>query len=107
MGDNNEIQVRILFFAKAKDLSGLKEGVFKVKPKISYDELLEKITKDFSLYPIKANIIVALNEEYISSDCEIYLKEGDEVAVIPPLSGGNYGAFINSNTTIVINNRII
>lgn len=31
-------------------------------------------------------ITVAVNNEYIENDCELH--DGDEVAIIPPISGG-------------------
>ncbi|MCH2308576.1 MAG: MoaD/ThiS family protein [SAR202 cluster bacterium] len=39
-----------------------------------------KLTKDFS------SLVVAVNWEY--SDFNLVLKENDEVALIPPVSGG-------------------
>lgn len=42
------------------------------------------------LQPIQNNMLLALNHEYIelSDEAIIYLHPADEVAVIPPLSGG-------------------
>lgn len=41
-----------------------------------------------SLASIEGNLIVAVNQEYTEREQLIHLKAGDEVAVIPPISGG-------------------
>lgn len=41
------------------------------------------------LVPVLDNSIYAINMEYVESDYQtILVKEGDEVAIIPPVSGG-------------------
>jgi len=42
------------------------------------------------LQPIQNNMLLALNHEYIelSDAATIFLRPADEIAVIPPLSGG-------------------
>ena len=43
----------------------------------------------FSLQPIAENIVLAVNQEYIDTgDIPLTFNTGDEVAVIPPISGG-------------------
>ena len=42
----------------------------------------------FSLDEIKSNLIIAVNQEYVGTEDTVQLKAGDEVAVIPPISGG-------------------
>lgn len=41
-----------------------------------------------SLSPIKETVIVALNQEYVAKEQRVEVRPGDEVAVIPPISGG-------------------
>ena len=41
-----------------------------------------------SLVQIEKSLLVAVNQEYIGAEQTLQLKGGDEVAVIPPISGG-------------------
>jgi molybdopterin synthase catalytic subunit len=89
MADGSIVEIRVLFFAKARELCGQKQSCLLIPSVTSYNNLLDEIVKKFSLEPIRDNLLLAINEEYTTSDSEVQLKEGDEVAVIPPLSGGN------------------
>ncbi|XP_071447325.1 molybdopterin synthase sulfur carrier subunit-like isoform X2 [Hetaerina americana] len=88
MGDGIEVTVKVLFFAKARELSGTEVSDLKVDAASTYDYLLNKIVNKFSLGKIRNNILLAINEEYSGPDAPIHLKDGDEIAVIPPISGG-------------------
>ena len=84
------VKVKILFFGKAYELSGVKESYISVPSRISSTFLIDKIVERFGLQDISNIIILAINEEYISQEGqqELNLKEKDEIAVIPPISGG-------------------
>jgi len=89
MSTEPAVNVRILFFAKTRELSGLSETIFKTASSVVAAELLDKICSEFNLERIKANVILAVNEHYCDNLQEnLELKESDEVAVIPPISGG-------------------
>ncbi|XP_060826432.1 molybdopterin synthase sulfur carrier subunit [Bombus pascuorum] len=83
-----EIQVKVYFFAKARELTGKKECYITVPKKLAYIDLLNKIISQFKLESIRDTSILAVNEEFVASDTTLVLSEKDEVAVIPPLSGG-------------------
>jgi molybdopterin converting factor small subunit len=57
---------------------------------ISLEDLTNLLKKRHEkLVPVLENCIYAINMEYVESDYQtILVKEGDEVAVIPPVSGG-------------------
>ncbi|KOB68193.1 Molybdopterin synthase sulfur carrier subunit [Operophtera brumata] len=82
------ITVKLLFFARSKELAGTRESTIQLPPKISYGQLLNIITKNYNLEQIKDNILLAKNEEVCEESCDIEIKEKDSIAVIPPLSGG-------------------
>lgn len=55
----------------------------------NFDTLKQALLLKYpSLQVIAENIILSLNEEYIDDNQQLTLREGDEVAVIPPISGG-------------------
>lgn len=89
MADGSIVEIQVLFFAKARELCGQKQSYLLIPSVTSYNHLLDEIVKKFSLEPLQDSLLLAINEEYTTADSEIQLKEGDEVAVIPPLSGGN------------------
>lgn len=86
----NKILVKILFFAKSRELSGLKETTLTISTPIVYADLFDLICDTFNLNKIKNCLILAVNGEYCenSTDFVLELKVGDEIAIIPPLSGG-------------------
>lgn len=82
------INITILFFAKAREIVGKSKATFEVNSKTPYRDLFQKIVEEFQLQPIKNNIILAHNQNYCDPDSVFNFQEGDEVAVVPPLSGG-------------------
>jgi molybdopterin converting factor small subunit len=59
--------------------------------RLSFAELKSALLKHFhDLESISGSFILAVNQEYVSEEeTSIFLQPGDEVAVIPPISGGN------------------
>lgn len=82
------VQVKVLFFARSKELAGLRETTLRLPTKINYEQLLNIIAVNFNLESIKNNILLAKNEEVCSENRDIEIRESDNIAVIPPLSGG-------------------
>lgn len=88
--DSAKINVRILFFAKTRELSGLNESTYQLKSRnIIASDLLQQICRAYHLEVIRESVILAINENYCDDwQEELHLQEGDEIAVIPPISGG-------------------
>ncbi|CAD0204054.1 unnamed protein product [Chrysodeixis includens] len=84
----HDVSVKLLFFARSKELAGTKESTIRLPTKISYKKLLNVISENYNLETIKNNILLAKNEEVCDEDVDIEIKERDSIAVIPPLSGG-------------------
>lgn len=83
------VQVKVLFFAKARELAGINEINVEVPCKIHCKDLLQLICTTFELNDIKDIIILAKNSDYCEDPSALLtLTKGDELAVIPPLSGG-------------------
>ena len=84
----NKVNIKILFFAKSRELSKRKEGHITLPAVIAYDDLLTLICNQFQLEEIKKTIFLALNEDYLQSNTLVHLHTDDIVAVIPPISSG-------------------
>lgn len=87
------IQIKVLFFASAREAAG---NVSQME--LSFEESITTARLRTILaerYPGLAKMVLdedsltlALNEEYVPSGEVIELKDGDTVALIPPISGG-------------------
>ena len=77
------ISVRLLAFAQAADRLGWREMFVECAPAQTPRELLERVAPGFE----PGTIRVAVNCEYHSWD-EAVGAQAEEVALIPPVSGG-------------------
>lgn len=82
------VKVKLLFFAQARELAGKSADTLIVPESISCCNLLKLIVKRYSLEAIENSILLSVNEQLYHVEDNLSLKEDDEVAVIPPLSGG-------------------
>ncbi len=81
------MQVRVLFFGMLKDLTGrgsdlltLPEHATLADVVIHYEEMTPRL-EDFA-----ASVAISINQEFAAPNSP--LKEGDEIAFLPPVSGG-------------------
>ena len=86
----SKVKLKLLFFAKGRELVGQSEAELTTVNQQSLGQLLEAVLACYpQLQVIQDNFVLALNQEYIDNKEEIVtLQAGDEIAVIPPLSGG-------------------
>lgn len=80
--------MEVLFFGIAKDIVGASQTVFSDeghRPK-SVGELKLRLIQEYSEFSKLTTLAVAVNSEYAQDD--VPLKDNDEVAIIPPVSGG-------------------
>ena len=79
--------IRVLFFGAAADRAGTRETELEVEDGATIDEvwpLLVGLHPD--LTPIRDTLAFAVNGEYARR--EAVVSAGDEIAVLPPVSGG-------------------
>ncbi|XP_063817991.1 molybdopterin synthase sulfur carrier subunit-like [Pseudophryne corroboree] len=83
-------EVVVLYFAKSCELAGARSENIIVPQQITSRQLWEKIADLHPrLHVLEDNIVFAVCQEYVPIGDEVLtLHPGDEVAVIPPISGG-------------------
>jgi molybdopterin converting factor subunit 1 len=81
------MRVRVLYFGVLKEVLGLEREEVDVAEDCSVAELLRLIAdRSRSLPGVWTSLAVAVNQEYVSASA--LLHDGDEVALLPPVSGG-------------------
>jgi molybdopterin synthase catalytic subunit len=86
-GAASSVSVRVLFFGAAREAAA-DEAVLRVSRGATAREALERLLEEYPpLRRFSASLLVAVNQEY-ARDLSVELKEGDELAVFPPVSGG-------------------
>lgn len=77
----------VLLFAAARDLAGADTATVELAPGASVAQLRAALARDFpALAALLAKSAVAVNHDFAEDDR--VLAPGDEIAVIPPVSGG-------------------
>ncbi len=81
------MRVRVLFFGILKDLVGETQGDFDFPEGASLDTVFQSFAARFpQLRQMAPSIVVARNREFAAPT--VLIQEGDEVAFLPPVSGG-------------------
>lgn len=81
------MNVRLLLFAVLQDIVGSSEISLQLAPGTSALEVWQTLRrKHHQLVPFAAPPMTAINQSYAPP--ETVLREGDELAFIPPVSGG-------------------
>lgn len=83
-------QIDVLYFAKSAEIAGVRSETISVPQEIKASELWKELE---SLHPgladVRNQVIFAVRQEYVElGDQQLLLQPGDEVAIIPPISGG-------------------
>ena len=81
----NTLQIRVIYFAKLRDLIGLDEEIFSMEEGDDPSDVLKSIKKKHKI-DIGANFKIAVNDEF--SQWDIKLNNGDRLVFIPPVTGG-------------------
>ncbi len=79
------MKVEVQFFARCREIVGAKQKVLEVEEGMRIKDIIDTLINE---YPELKNVklIVSLNHKY--AEQEEKLKDKDEVAVFPPVSGG-------------------
>jgi molybdopterin converting factor subunit 1 len=84
--------ITILYFAAARERAGLARESLDVPPGTRVTEVLRLLAaRHPGLAPLLPHLRVAVNQEFSTSEAEV--PPGAEVALIPPVAGGDGGLF--------------
>src|SRR5260370_409035 len=93
------MRVRVLFFVMLKDLSGKSSDVLDLPDGGMVRDVLSHYLSDVpQMRKSMASLAVAVNQEYAGP--ETVLKSDDEVALLPPVSGGSGKAAATGRGTV-------
>ena len=81
------MRVRVLYFGVLKELLGAEQEEANLTDGCAVADLIKSIEARGRIrQDLWSSIAVAVNQEYVS--VSVLLREGDEVALLPPVSGG-------------------
>jgi MoaE-MoaD fusion protein len=82
------MELTVLLFASLREAAGQSQVHVDVKPGDSVGQVLEAVSAQHSALSRERlrTVAVAVNEDYV--DRAHVVSEGDEIALIPPVSGG-------------------
>ena len=81
------MQIRVFFFGVLRDLAGRSTDIVDLPDGTRVRDLLSHYARQApQLEAMLSSVAFAVNQEYADRECE--LAEGDEVALLPPVSGG-------------------
>jgi MoaE-MoaD fusion protein len=104
------MQVRVLFFGVLKDLAGRPVDSLDLPEHALLRDVLAHYEAEFpSLRKLSSSLAMSVNQEYASS--ERALHSGDEVGLLPPVSGGSGDVAVDlvadrANTVEIVRERI-
>lgn len=82
----NSMKIEILAFGIAKDIIGQTFFSMQIEEGTTAGDLKNQLRQKFPAFSKLSSLVLAVNQEYREDDFE--LTSGDEVAIIPPVSGG-------------------
>ena len=81
------MNIKVLFFASCRDLIGTSEREMTLPDGATVMDLISELASEQARFTdIAPSLMISINQAYVERDAE--LQDGDEVAFIPPVSGG-------------------
>lgn len=88
----NQVSIRVLFFGAARDVVDANPLDLSLEAPATVGSAFQSLVSRFSqLERFGRSLLFAVNQEYATPDT--VLKENDELAVFPPVSGGSHDFF--------------
>ena len=81
------MEITVRFFALYRERAGCNASPIQLAPGATVADLIAEVRRQFpGLAPPQVKIVVAVNTDY--AEPEAVLHPGDDVCLIPPVSGG-------------------
>lgn len=81
------MHIHVTFYSYFKELTGVSAATVAMTGGATLGELFERLLKDYpGLEPMRRSTLLAVGVDY--QPREYTLKDGDEVALFPPVQGG-------------------
>lgn len=81
------MSIRVLFFASLADITGMRETTVEVASFADVISVFDKFAREFpQLENYRSSVLFALNSEFARPGSPV--RDGDELAFFPPVSGG-------------------
>ena len=82
-----QMKINVLFFASCREAIGMKELALDLDSGVTIAGIRKKIISQFpQLAGVSKALHFARNSEYVAEDTPLH--DGDEIAILPPVSGG-------------------
>jgi molybdopterin converting factor subunit 1 len=83
------MRVQVLYFASSREAAGTSSQELELPSGATTGALRAALLAAHpALTDLMGSCVLAVNQEYVAPDTEVVLRDGDEIALIPPLSGG-------------------
>jgi len=83
------MRVVCLFFAKSREIAGVSDKEYNIPEGTTSTQLIDIVLADIPALRDTLQVsLLAVNLEYLERGQSITLHQNDEIAIIPPISGG-------------------
>ena len=81
------MKINLRFFSVYRDITGVRQTTIEVPEQTTLEDLFQVLLEHHPrLKNLRKSALFAVNREFAEPDLK--LKEGDEVALMPPVGGG-------------------
>jgi molybdopterin synthase catalytic subunit len=99
------MRIRVLFFGQLKDIVGIAQEEAELSDGARVEDLFERYGRRFpKLAEFRPSIAASVNQEY--AGWSVPLASGDEVAFLPPVSGGQHQTATSGDVFQLVRERI-
>lgn len=82
----SDIRIKVVAFGIARDIIGGRELDLSLNEGLFASQAMDILRERFPAFDQLSSLQLAINEEYVTD--KYLIKEGDELVLIPPVSGG-------------------